>query len=306
MIVAGNPAISRTRGGGVRMTYVHTVEPGHHVRLRDIDPAYTHGVAVHEAEEQTAALNARLAALQEMHYAAAQNGILVVLQGLDTAGKDGTIKHVMAQLNPTGCRVESFKVPTPEEMAHDFLWRAHRVTPPQGMIAIFNRSHYEDVLVTRVHKLVPKSIWERRYDHINNFEALLIDSGAIVLKFFLFISKDEQRARLLAREEDKDKAWKLSASDWSEHKLYDAYIEAYEEALLRCSTERAPWHIVPSNHKWFRNLAVARTIAEALHSYQPRWQEQLEERGRENLAAVAAQHALASAQGAAMPAPRLA
>lgn len=283
------------------MPYLHTVAPGQKVRLRDIDPADTHGVTQHDADERFTALNAQLTALQEMHYAAAQNGVLIVLQGLDTAGKDGTIKHVMAQFNPAGCRVESFKAPTPEEMAHDFLWRVHRVTPSQGFISIFNRSHYEDVLVVRVHKLAPKSVWERRYEHINNFEALLVDSGTIVLKFFLYISKEEQRARLLAREHDKEKAWKLSTSDWPEHDLYDSYIEAYEDALSRCSTERAPWYVVPANHKWFRNLAVAQAIVDALHPYKSRWHEDLERRGQENLAAIAAQHTQATAASRPQP-----
>ena len=199
----------------------------------------------------------------------------------------------MARFNPTGCRVETFKVPTPDELAHDFLWRAHRATPPRGCIALFNRSYYEDVLVVRVHELVPPHVWKSRYTHINNFEALLVDSGTLVLKFFLYISKDEQHERLRAREQDKDKAWKLSPLDWSEHALYDRYITAYEDALARCSTAQAPWHIVPANHKWFRNVAIAQTLVDALQPYRARWHEELEHRGRANLAAVAAAHAAA-------------
>ncbi|HZS90100.1 MAG TPA: PPK2 family polyphosphate kinase [Chloroflexota bacterium] len=266
----------------------HRVEPGHKVHLGDIDPGDTRGVERADAEARLSALNAELTDLQEVHYAAGHNAILIVLQGLDTAGKDGTIKHVMAQFNPAGCRVETFKVPTPEEQAHDFLWRCHRVTPAQGTITIFNRSHYEDVLVVRVHKLAPKATWEKRYAHINNFEHLLVDSGTIVLKFFLYISRDEQRRRLIAREQDTDKAWKLSVSDWSEHALYEQYIEAYEDALSRCSTEHAPWYIVPADHKWLRNLAVAQTIVDVMDPYRRVWREELEQLGRERLAAAKA------------------
>ncbi len=268
------------------MSLVTTVEPGTKVRLSEHDPRETHGATHESAAEQLATLNAELTALQELHYAASTNGVLIVLQGLDTAGKDGTIKHVMAQVNPTSCRVESFKVPTVEELSHDFLWRAHRVTPPQGYLSIFNRSYYEDVLVVRVHDLVPQEVWSRRYEHINNFEALLHDAGTIMLKFFLHISKDEQTARLRAREDDPSKAWKLSSSDWTEHELYDAYITAYEDALSRCSTAHAPWHIVPADHKWYRDLAVAHTIVETLKPHAAAWRAELTQRGRENLARI--------------------
>ncbi len=278
------------------MEYTYTAKPGKKVRLREYDPDATHGITEDEAEQRMEMLNERLAALQEMQYAAARNAVLIVLQGLDAAGKDGTIKHVMAQFNPAGCRVETFKVPTPDELAHDFLWRAHRVTPARGFISIFNRSYYEDVLVVRVHDLVPTSVWQGRYEHINNFEALLTGSNTIILKFFLYISKDEQRERLLAREEEKDKAWKLSASDWPEHDLYDSYLAAYEDALSRCSTAHAPWHIVPANHKWYRNFAVAQTIVETLEPFAAHWREELEQRGAANLKAIAA--ARASQRGA--------
>ena len=263
--------------------------PGQKVKLAKIDPDDTGGVSRPEAAtEYEAILDRRLPELQELLYAAACHSVLIVLQGLDTAGKDGTIKHVMARLNPEGCRVDSFKSPTPEELSHDFLWRAHKVTPPLGWMGIFNRSHYEDVLVTRVDKLVPKSVWKRRYEEINDFERLMARSGTIILKFFLYISKEEQRARLLAREEDKSKAWKLSASDWVTHEKYDDYIEVYQDALERCSTDEAPWYVVPSNKKWFRNLAVAQTIADVLHPYEPVWHETLEERGKHILAELAA------------------
>ncbi len=279
------------------MPYAHRVEPGTQVRLSDYDPGDTHGVAHKQAAELMDDLGARLAALQENLYAAAQNSILIVLQGLDTSGKDGTISHVLAAVNPVACRVESFKVPTPEELAHDFLWRAHRVTPPKGSISLFNRSYYEDVLVVRVHELVPPEVWKGRYAHINNFESLLVDSGTIVLKFFLYISKKEQQERLLAREDDKDKAWKLSTSDWPEHALYDRYTAAYEDALSRCSTAAAPWYIVPADHKWFRNVAIGQAIVAALEPYEERWRRELEQRGQTNLAAIAAAREVAHRKG---------
>jgi PPK2 family polyphosphate:nucleotide phosphotransferase len=272
------------------MAYVFTVKPGERVHLSDCDPGFTADLKHQRGKELLPQLGDRLTDLQETHYASGAGGILIVLQGLDTAGKDGTIRHVLTYFNPAGCEMHSFKVPTPEEAAHDFLWRAHRVTPAQSVIGIFNRSYYEDVLVTRVHELVPRSVWERRYQHINDFEALLIDSGTVILKFFLYISKEEQRERLLAREQDRDKAWKLSITDWREHDLYDRYVQAYEDALNRCSTADAPWYIVPANHKWFRNVAVAQTIVDRLEPLAAGWRKDLEARGREQLAAIARLH----------------
>jgi PPK2 family polyphosphate:nucleotide phosphotransferase len=268
--------------------FAYRVKPGEDVELRKLDPADSHGVARDDAEAQTGKLHEELTDLQEIHYAAGRNGILLVLQGLDTAGKDGTIRHVMAAFNPASCRVESFKVPTAEEQAHDFLWRVHRVTPAIGSIAIFNRSHYEDVLVTRVHKLVPDPVIGARYDQINEFEELLVGSGTIVLKFFLYISKNEQRDRLLAREADHNKAWKLSTSDWPEHELYDDYVEAYQLALGKCSTKSAPWFVIPSDKKWYRNYAVAQIVAEAMRQHADDWRQELDERGKSQLAAIAA------------------
>lgn len=270
------------------MSLVHSVKPGHKVKLANLPPDDTHGLSREDAERRSIKLEDTLAQLQEMLYAAGQNSVLVVLQGLDTAGKDGTISHVMAHFSPSGVRVESFKVPTPEDLAHDFLWRIHRVTPALGTLTIFNRSQYEDVLVARVHELVPRSVWERRYDHINHFESLLADNGTLILKFFLHISKREQRKRLEARENDPTKAWKLSSTDWSEHDLYDEYVGAYEEALTRCSTDVAPWYIVPADHKWFRNLAVAQTLARVLEPNVAHWQDEVLRRGQANLAAIAA------------------
>lgn len=258
------------------------------VALADYDPGDTQGMQRAEADDQAAELEARLARLQALLYGAGRQSVLVVLQGLDTSGKDGTIKHVMAQINPVGCQVWSFKVPSAEEQAHDFLWRVHRRTPARGMLAIFNRSHYEDVLVARVHALAAPDVWERRFEAINNFERLLADNGTILLKFFLHLSKDEQRERLLAREHDPEKAWKLSVGDWRERAHWDAYQRAYEDALGRCGTPWAPWHIVPADHKWYRNYCVAQAIADRLAEREREWSAALAEEGKRALAELRA------------------
>lgn len=266
------------------MNMVWKVDEGSEVKLKDYDPNYTGGYSNHGAAEQDMKdLNKELSNLQELLAAAQHQSVLVVLQGMDTSGKDGTIRHVFASVNPQGCYVHSFKAPTPEESAHDFLWRVHRETPAKGMMGIFNRSQYEDVLVVRVHNLVPENVWNQRYEQINNFEHLLATSGTIILKFFLHISKDEQERRLLAREQDKEKAWKLSVSDWSERKYWNDYQEAYEALLSRCSTDEAPWYIVPANHKWYRNLAVAHTLVDSLRQYKDEWDSELVARGQEEL-----------------------
>ncbi len=267
------------------MKYVWKVEEGSKVNLKHYDPNYTDKlVDPDDAKEELAALGKELSDLQELLAAAQHHSLLIVLQGMDTSGKDGTIRHVFSHVNPQGCYVHSFKEPTPEELAHDFLWRVHKVTPDKGVMGIFNRSHYEDVLVARVHKLVPENVWNQRYAEINHFEQVLANSKTIMLKFFLYISSDEQERRLLAREQDKDKAWKLSVADWAERKYWDAYQEAYEDALSYCSTSAAPWYIVPSNHKWFRNLAVAQTLVHTMRQYQDEWKADLEARGEQNLA----------------------
>ena len=264
------------------------VKPGTDVKLAAYDPNSTPGFNETEAAEHLAKLSKKLGDLQELLFAARQNAVLIVLQGMDTSGKDGTIKRVMAQVNPQSCRVESFKVPSEVELAHDFLWRVHGVVPARGMLTIFNRSHYEDVVVVRVHELVPKSVWKPRYDQINNFERLLTESGTIVLKFFLHISRDEQKERLLAREQDTEKAWKLSAGDWKERRYWDDYMKAYEDAIGRCSTDYAPWHIIPANKKWFRNVAVADAIVHAIKPYRDKWEASLSELAKEKLAELAA------------------
>lgn len=264
------------------------VKPGQDVKLSDYDPDSTFGFKKDDAGEQLLNLSKELGELQELLFAASENSLLIVLQGMDTSGKDGTIKNVMAEVNPQGCRVESFKVPTDEELSHDFLWRVHQVVPPRGMMTIFNRSHYEDVVIVRVHKLAPEHAWKLRYDHIKDFERLLSESGTIVLKFFLHISRDEQKERLEARERDVEKAWKLSAGDWKERAFWDHYISAYEEAITRCTTDVAPWHIIPANRKWFRNLAVADAIVHALRPYRAHWEASLSELARQKLAELAA------------------
>jgi PPK2 family polyphosphate:nucleotide phosphotransferase len=241
------------------------VEPGRKARLRDRDPEATPGIKGKEVAEKALETNMkRLEELQFLLYAENKRAVLIVFQAMDAGGKDGTIRHVMSALNPQGCSVTPFKVPTSEEAKHDFLWRIHKAAPRSGEFAIFNRSHYEDVLVVRVHKLVPKSIWAKRYDHINSFEKLLAESRVSIFKFFLHISKDEQKERFQNRLEDPTRQWKLSSADFSERDYWDDYIEAYEDALTRCSTPWAPWYVIPANKKWFRNLAVSQILVEAL------------------------------------------
>jgi PPK2 family polyphosphate:nucleotide phosphotransferase len=247
------------------------VAPGSRVDLAAIDPSDTHGHGKVDAAPELDKGLERLAALQDRLWAESKHSVLVVLQGIDAAGKDGTIRHVMSGFNPMGCTVTSFKVPTPIELAHDYLWRIHQRTPGRGEIAIFNRSHYEDVLVVRVHDLVPKSVWSKRYDQINEFEQTLAESGTTILKFFLYIDRDEQKRRFQDRLDNPDKRWKFKLGDLDERKLWDSYTAAYEEALRRCSTEWAPWYVVPANHKWFRNLAVAEILADALDALDPRY-----------------------------------
>jgi PPK2 family polyphosphate:nucleotide phosphotransferase len=206
----------------------------------------------------------RLFELQEVLYAEAKHAVLIVFEAMDAGGKDGAIEHVFSGLNPQGCTVTGFKVPTPLELSHDYLWRVHARVPPKGMIGIFNRSHYESVLVERVKGLVPKDVWSRRFDHINAFEKLLADEGVTILKFFLHISKEEQKERMQARLDDPTKRWKFNPKDLDERKLWDDYMAAYEEALNRCSTPYAPWFVVPADRKWFRNWAVSDTLVRAL------------------------------------------
>ncbi len=268
------------------MGYAHRLEGERRIKLEDFDPGEDAGLERKTAEHRTAKIIEELVELQELLYAARSHSVLLILQGRDTSGKDGTIRNVTGPLNSQSCSVASFKVPTEEELAHDFLWRVHSQTPPAGEIKIFNRSHYEDVLVVRVHKLVPEEVYRPRYDHINAFERLLADSSTIILKFYLHISKEEQEERLLKREEDTIKSWKLSVGDWKEREYWDDYTAAYEDALNRCSTKHAPWFIVPADRKWFRNLAVAEALRDALMPFRQMWLERLEEVGREKKKAL--------------------
>ena len=249
------------------------------VRLADISEAPPQGVDRSEAKKELEALGDELFDLQDLLWGARMNSVLIVLQGRDTAGKDGVIKHVAGFLNPRGVSVSSFGVPTEVEREHDFLWRIHRETPRKGEFSIFNRSHYEDVLVVRVHDLVPESLWKERYGHIRDFEELLVEHGTIVLKFFLHISREEQEKRLIEREKEPRKAWKINAGDWEDREHWDDYTVAYEEALSRTATKRAPWTIVPADSKWYRNLVVARAVVEALRPYREDWQKRLDEVG---------------------------
>ncbi|WP_238253610.1 polyphosphate kinase 2 family protein, partial [Methylorubrum podarium] len=241
-----------------------TVEPGRSVSLAAIDPDATGGLDKAEAKAALDAQRARIKHLQEMLYAERRHALLVVFQAIDTGGKDGTIRNVLEGVNPQGCRVWSFKVPSAEELDQDFLWRYHLRTPGRGLIGVFNRSHYEDVLVVRVKGLVPEETWRERYGLINDFERLLTLSGTVILKFFLHISKDEQKERLEARLADPEKHWKFDPADLVERKAWDAYQTAFDDALARCSTPYAPWHVVPANRKWARNVMVAKTIASSV------------------------------------------
>jgi PPK2 family polyphosphate:nucleotide phosphotransferase len=247
------------------------VQPGKRLRLADVDPAETHGHTKDSAAAELQKGLDRLTDLQDRLWAEGKHPVLVVLQGIDASGKDGSIRHVVGAFNPMGCCVTSFKVPTPIERAHDYLWRVHQRTPGKGEIAVFNRSHYEDVLVVRVHDLVPKAVWSRRYDEINDFERLLTDAGATVVKFFLWIDKDEQKARFQARLDDPTKNWKFRLGDLEERKHWDDYVAAYEDVLARCSTEAAPWYVIPANRKWFRNLAIADILADTIDDLEPRY-----------------------------------
>lgn len=245
---------------------------GERVKLSDYDPDYrgeyrnkTTGLK-HLAE-----LQLQLATLQERLYAESKQSLLVVFQAMDTGGKDGAIKHVFAPVNPQGLRIASFKSPSSKELAHDFLWRIHQNTPAKGEIGIFNRSHYEDVLIVRVNKLVPDEVWKARYDHINNFEKNLADSGTRILKFYLHISKAEQKARLQERLDDPEKHWKFELGDLPVRERWDEYMEAYQDALTFCNTDYAPWHIIPANRKWYRNIVITERIIQELEDMNPQF-----------------------------------
>ena len=242
------------------------VKPGARIKLADRDASDTLGLEKDAAAAQLEKNLNRLSVLQYLLYAEARRSLLVVLQGIDAGGKDGTIQHVMSGLNPQGVDVTSFKVPEGAEKRHDYLWRIHNAVPEWGKIGIFNRSHYEDVLVVRVHGLAPKTVWSERYDQINDFERMLAESGVRIVKFLLYISKEEQAKRFRERIDDKRKNWKFSPADLKEREYWDEYIDAYQDMLRKCSEDHAPWYVIPANHKWFRNLAVSQILCETLES----------------------------------------
>jgi PPK2 family polyphosphate:nucleotide phosphotransferase len=243
----------------------HRIVPGESLSLakrRTSDTGPFKGKS--DAQKSIEQNRAKLHELQEVLYAQARHSVLIVFQAMDAGGKDGAIEHVFSGVNPQGCRVSSFKVPTPVELGHDYLWRYHLETPVKGMIGIFNRSHYESVLVERVKQIVPKEVWSRRYDQINDFERMLASERTIIVKFFLHISRDEQRKRLQARLADPNKRWKFNPHDLEERARWDLYMKAYEDALKRCSTKHAPWYLVPSDHKWFRNWVISDVLVRTL------------------------------------------
>lgn len=249
----------------------YRVKPGDKIQLSDWkadDKGGFNGDKKDEAQELLEKLNGELEALQELLFAERKRKLLIVLQGMDTSGKDGVIRHVFDGVNPQGVRVASFKVPTQEELDHDYLWRVHKQTPGKGEIVIFNRSHYEDVLVVRVHELVPETVWKNRYAQINEFERMLAEEGTTILKFFLHIDLEEQRERLEARLHDPTKQWKFNLGDLGERKLWPEYTSAYQDVLNKTSTEWAPWYIVPANRKWYRNLVVATVLVDTLKDFQ--------------------------------------
>ena len=240
------------------------VPVGTKVDLSDHDPNDKGGWEKAAARRQLKANLARMAELQEMLYAQGEHALLIVLQAMDAGGKDGTIRHVFEGVNPQGVKVTSFKVPTPLELAHDYLWRIHQHTPAKGEMMIFNRSHYEDVLVVRVHNLVPRAVWERRYKQINDFERMLVEEGTTILKFYLHIDQEEQKERLQARLDDTTKHWKFSSADLKERLLWPEYMKAFEDALSRTSTDWAPWYVIPANRKWYRNLVIGNILIDTL------------------------------------------
>jgi PPK2 family polyphosphate:nucleotide phosphotransferase len=260
----------------------YRVNPGEPIELAKLDPnACEQHEKKKDVEKELEHQRDRLSKLQQRLYAENKRSLLIVLQAMDTGGKDGTIKHVFQGINPQGCQVWSFKKPSDEEASHDFLWRYHQRTPQRGMITIFNRSHYEDVLIVRVKQLVPEEVWRKRYHIINEFEQMLTLNNITVIKFFLHISKEEQKQRLESRLQDPDKRWKFSTNDVNERRLWDDYQQAYEYAINNCSTTYAPWYVVPANKKWYRNLVIARAIADTLEAMNPQYPPA--EQGLENL-----------------------
>jgi len=249
---------------GKRFIKDFRISPGEHIRLRDFNPSYKGHYQKAEALDEIEQLREKLGDLQQRLFAERKRSLLIVLQALDAGGKDGVIKHVIGSMNPDGCHVANFKEPTQQELAHDFLWRIEAQTPAKGEIAIFNRSQYEDVLIVRVHDLVPKAIWSQRYEQINDFERRLVQNGTRILKFFLHISKEEQLQRFDQRLDDPAKRWKISEADYAEREYWDDYLRAYEDAFARCNTDDGPWFVIPADHKWFRDLAISEIIVSTM------------------------------------------
>lgn len=249
-----------------KMSESLALTPGKKVAISDLDPTSTLSFDKKESDKVLKENRKQLKRLQLLLYAEHKHSLLIILQGMDTSGKDGTISHVMEGLNPQSCRVASFKTPTPEELDHDFLWRIHKVTPAKSEITLFNRSYYEDVLIVRVHNLVPEEVWSKRFSVINDFEKLLTENGSTILKFFLNISKDEQKKRLQERLSDPQKNWKMNLNDLKERQYWQQYMTAYEDVINRCGTDHAPWYVIPSDKKWFRNLAISEIIRETLEN----------------------------------------
>ena len=253
----------------------YLVKPGTKVKLSTWDPNETGDLrgSKQEGLVEVAKLSNKLKDLQELLYAEHKHPVLIVLQAMDTGGKDGVIRHVFEGVNPQGVRVAAFKAPTPEELDHDYLWRVHKVTPGKGEMVIFNRSHYEDVLVVRVHHYVPSEIWGKRFEQINEFERMLTENGTTMLKFYLHIDRDEQRERLQARLDDPSKRWKFRLGDLEERKLWPDYMQAYEDVLSKTSTDYAPWMIIPANHKWYRDLIISSVLVDALQNLNMKYPE---------------------------------
>ena len=258
----------------------HRIDAPGRVNLEEISPEPSEEVKKHEAKARFDALNDELFGLQDLMWGARTHSVLMVLQGRDAAGKDGAVKHVVGALNPRGVRVTSFGVPTEQEKRHDFLWRIHQHTPGAGEVAIFNRSHYEDVLVVRVNKLAPRPVWKERYRLINAFEETLVSGNCIVLKYFLHITEEEQKERLLEREKEPTDAWKLNVEDWRERDQWDEFTAANEDAIGKCASKRAPWFVVPANAKWYRNLVIAESLAAAMRPFRKQWRKTLDETGK--------------------------
>jgi PPK2 family polyphosphate:nucleotide phosphotransferase len=268
------------------MGYALRCDGSQPVDLAAVDTRGDNSIAKEVGKAELDALAKELGELQELLFAAGTDALLIILQGMDTSGKDGTIRDVLNEMNPSGVHVWSFKVPTAEERAHDFLWRHHLHTPALSMVAVFNRSYYEAVLVELVKGIIPPEVADSRYPHIKDFELLLDQSRTFVVKFFLHISEETQKERLLARQEEVEKWWKLSLADWQERQRWDDYMAAYQTAINATATTWAPWYVIPSDRKWYRNLAVAQALAETLRPHRDDWLAALRERGEQELAAL--------------------